>query len=305
MLCFSDIMTSQQPLKTNNAAPQKQKSQEQMQLLQKFKKLRQWQQQQQESMLQQQQQQMETVKIGQSRLQGILAAQRLLYEQSAGDQAGISLSPQMHSLRPESLDICTDQKSVVERGFTDITRSGLMTAQHVVVTSNKGQSLGAQKIPNSLRGNGPNFGVNIGAQGTPNPLQQPHHFGIITMPSMDQMLPDEPPSSITDQTNAPQGQLLMGRTLSVLDDTTCTYPFPWSSFNFKPPLGAIPLSSNTVLPYSSALPRQVFPLHVMGPAEGSSDVEIPGVMVRTNDYFPNQRNKTMHPTCTVHVIRFE
>lgn len=57
------VTKSQQPLKVRNveAQPQSQKPHDQVQLLEKFRKLRQWQQQQQESMFRQQQQQMETL----------------------------------------------------------------------------------------------------------------------------------------------------------------------------------------------------------------------------------------------------
>lgn len=63
------------------AQPQNQKPHDQVQLLEKFRKLRQWQQQQQESMFRQQQQQMETLKMEQNKLQSILAAQKRLQEQ--------------------------------------------------------------------------------------------------------------------------------------------------------------------------------------------------------------------------------
>ena len=55
--------------------------QNQTELLEKFRKLRQWQQQQQESMYRQQQLAMETLKVEKSKLQTILAAQKKLQEQ--------------------------------------------------------------------------------------------------------------------------------------------------------------------------------------------------------------------------------
>ncbi|KAJ7386943.1 hypothetical protein OS493_003901 [Desmophyllum pertusum] len=88
---------SQQPLKVRNmAAPsQNQKPHDQAQLLEKFRKLRQWQQQQQDSMLRQQQQQMETLKMEQNKLQSILAAQKRLQEQQSTSSLTAVRSPNL------------------------------------------------------------------------------------------------------------------------------------------------------------------------------------------------------------------
>ena len=74
------------------AQPQNQKPHDQVQLLEKFRKLRQWQQQQQESMFHQQQQQMETLKMEQNKLQSILAAQKRLQEQQTTSSATVRSS---------------------------------------------------------------------------------------------------------------------------------------------------------------------------------------------------------------------
>ena len=74
------------------AQPLNQKPHDQAQLLEKFRKLRQWQQQQQESMFHQQQQQMETLKMEQNKLQSILAAQKRLHEQQTTSSATVRSS---------------------------------------------------------------------------------------------------------------------------------------------------------------------------------------------------------------------
>ena len=113
------------------AQPQNQKPHDQVQLLEKFRKLRQWQQQQQESMFRQQQQQMETLKMEQNKLQSILAAQKRLQEQqttssmtvrspnitTTSDQADILTStaaqshPQQTSRAPMPTDMMTRREA--------------------------------------------------------------------------------------------------------------------------------------------------------------------------------------------------
>ena len=78
-----------------------QKTSDQMQLLEKFKKLRQWQQQQQESMFRQQQQQMEAFKMEQNKVQSIVAMQKRFQEQRSTFSPTQQPPPPVITLNPQ------------------------------------------------------------------------------------------------------------------------------------------------------------------------------------------------------------
>ncbi|XP_068750144.1 centromere protein J-like isoform X3 [Montipora capricornis] len=213
----SQCALPQQPLKARNASIQ---SQNQTQLLEKFRKLRLWQQQQQQSMLRQQQQSMETLKMEQSQLQAILAAQRSLHDQqttsrqivqSASSQdigkrasAGLLQSkPQQFPNMPVSVNTTTRTADAVD----DRERVGQISSDP------------------------------FGATFSPN---------IPTMVMVQGELPSQIPETGSG-TRAPQYKVPEDERLeeSIASFNTTLYPMMWNSSNYRLPIGAIPLPAVT------------------------------------------------------------
>ena len=234
-LLLFPVGQSQQPLKVRNMATQ---SQSQTQLLEKFRKLRQWQQQQQESMLRQQQQAMETLKMEQSKLQSILAAQKKLQEQqnisslavqspSVGMPSGqadnrrsspmmVENQPQQSLRIPPSINTVTrpevenDGRELVVQNSTDLLRT-IPTSSFLPISGLVAVSQGESSSRMSE--------VQIGPLGS-----QPQ----IEVPRLQQVANEE---------ERHQG--------SVASFNATVYPTMWNSSNYHLPLGMIPLSTGT------------------------------------------------------------
>ena len=191
------------------AQPQNQKH-DQAQLLDKFRKLRQWQQQQQESMFRQQQQQMETLKMEQSKLQSILAAQKRLQEQ-----------------RPTSSLPVRSPNLATTSSLADNVRQIPATAQI------QPQQIARVQMPMSMtRAEIENNSSNVLPRTMPT-----SSVPLSTMSQRDLELQMRLASS--QQYNGAT-EMLQG-SLTSFNETV--YPMMWNSTNYRLPLGAIPLSS--------------------------------------------------------------
>ena len=87
-MCVSEKI-NQFPLRVSNASS---KPKDQLQLLHKFRQLRQWQQQQQENMFMQQHQHLEIFRREQDELQNIIATQKSIYQQQGTEEAPVPSS---------------------------------------------------------------------------------------------------------------------------------------------------------------------------------------------------------------------
>ncbi|XP_078360900.1 uncharacterized protein LOC144645268 isoform X2 [Oculina patagonica] len=244
---LAGVTKSQQPLKVRNMAtqPQNQKPHDQAQLLEKFRKLRQWQQQQQESMFRQQQQQMETLKMEQNKLQSILAAQKRLQEQQTTS-----------SLTVHSPDL------VMTSSKADTVRQSPVTAQ-----SQPQQIVRApMAMGMTSRAEIENDGYElVGHKSNALPRSIPTSSAPpVTMSQEDLELQMRPAGS--QQYNGATERL--EGSLASFNETV--YPMMWNSSNYRLPLGSIPLSSAPM-----AVPLQGQP--VRGSANSSNFVPNVGI----------------------------
>ena len=227
--------------------PQNQKPQDQAQLLEKFRKLRQWQQQQQESMFRQQQQQMETLKMEQSKLQSILAAQKRLQEQqttsslTARSQNLATTSSQGDSVRasPTTAQNQPQQMTRVQMPMSVVSRAGIENGRYELVGHNS----------------------NVLPRSPPASSALP-----VTMSQRDLELQMR---LVSSQQNNGATERLEG-SLASFNETV--YPMMWNSSNYSFPLGAIPFSSGPM-----AVPLQRQP--VLGSANSSNLVSNLGINV--------------------------
>ena len=197
------------------AQPQKQKPHDQVQLLEKFRKLRQWQQQQQESMFRQQQQQMETLKMEQNKLQSLLAAQNRLQEQQPTS-----------SLAVHSPNVVT-------------TSSQADTMSPTTAQSHPQQIARAQMPINTMtRSEANEYNAPIG-----------HHSDVL----LRSIPTSSAPTIVTSQGDLDFQMRQFGSqqyngTSEKLEGSLApfnktVYPMMWNSSNYRLPLGTIPLSS--------------------------------------------------------------
>ncbi|XP_020628467.1 centromere protein J-like [Orbicella faveolata] len=210
------VTKSQQPLKDRNMAaqPQIQKPHDQVQLLEKFRKLRQWQQQQQESMFRQQQQQMETLKMEQNKLQSILAAQKRLQEQQTTSSVTVrspnlvKTSSQADTMSPTTAQSHPQQKAGAQMPINMMTRAEAENNEPIGHHSN----VLLRSIPTS---SAPPIVMSQGDSDF-----QMRQFG-------------------SQQYNGTTEKL--EGSLASFNKTV--YPMMWNSSNYRLPLGTIPLSS--------------------------------------------------------------
>lgn len=203
---------------------QNHKPHDQTQLLEKFRKLRQWQQQQQESMFRQQQQQMETLKTEQNKLQSILAAQRRLQEQTTSTAS--THSPNLGTIssqaKQSSMTVQSQlqQRSRVQGPLSVVSRAEVDDDGYELVRNSSNVFPGS--IPTSSV---PSAAMNqrdlemqmrqLGSQQYSGPVQQ------LTVNDKDRF----------------QGSL------PYLNETV--YPVMWNSPNYRLPVGALPLTAGT------------------------------------------------------------
>ena len=245
---------SQQPLKVRNMATQ---SQNQTQLLEKFRKLRQWQQQQQESMFRQQQQAMEALKTEQTKLQSILAAQKKLQEQQGMSSLTVRSPSSQVDAEVTSPLIMQNQQQQFARMPTSIntmTRPG---------DENINSGPAGQKSTDLLRAipTSSLLPVSVGSlpavsQGELSSRMPEIQKGLVTLQQQSQV-----PRVTTVEENGFEG--------SVASFNATIYPMMWNSSNYRLPLGALPVSTSThVIPlqgqydFASASPHS--PLSHLG-----------------------------------------
>ena len=213
---FMIVIKSQQPLKVRNMAaqPQNQKPHDQVQLLEKFRKLRQWQQQQQESMFRQQQQQMETLKMEQSKLQSILAAQRRLQEQ----QTTSSVTARSPNLVTASSQADTLSSTTAQSRPQQIARAQMPISMMTRAEAENNEPIGhnsnvlLRSIPTS------SAPANVTSQG-----------------DLDLQMTQFGSQQYNGTTEKLEG--------SLASFNKTVYPMMWNSSNYHLPLGTIPLSS--------------------------------------------------------------
>ena len=221
---------SQQPLKVRNMATQ---SQNQTQLLEKFRKLRQWQQQQQESMFRQQQQAMEALKTEQTKLQSILAAQKKLQEQQSMSSLTVrSPSSQVDAEVTSPLIMQNQQQQFVRMptSINTMTRPG---------DENINSGPVGQKSTDLLRAilTSPLLPVSVGSlpavsQGELSSRMPERQNGLASLQQQSQV-----PQVTTVGENIFEG--------SVASFNATVYPMMWNSSNYRLPLGAMPVSTST------------------------------------------------------------
>jgi len=237
------VAKPQQPLKVRNmeAQPQSQKPHDQVQLLEKFRKLRQWQQQQQESMFRQQQQQMETLKMEQSKLQSILAAQKRLQEQQTTSSLTVrspnlvTTSSQADTLSPTSAQSHPRQIARAQMPINITTRAEAENNETVIQNSNAVR----RSIPTS----------------SAQPIS-------MNQGDLDFQMRQFGSQQYNGTTEKLEGSLAsFNKTL---------YPMMWNSSNYRLPLGTIPLSLG---PKAVPLQEQ----HMLGLATSNSVVAYEGM----------------------------
>lgn len=223
------------------AQPQSQKPHDQVQLLEKFRKLRQWQQQQQESMFRQQQQQMETLKMEQSKLQSILAAQKRLQEQQTTSSLTVrspnlvTTSSQADTLSPTSAQSHPRQIARAQMPINITTRAEAENNETVIQNSNAVR----RSIPTS----------------SAQPIS-------MNQGDLDFQMRQFGSQQYNGTTEKLEGSLAsFNKTL---------YPMMWNSSNYRLPLGTIPLSLG---PKAVPLQEQ----HTLGLATSNSLVTYEGM----------------------------
>lgn len=206
------------------AQPQNQKPHDQVQLLEKFRKLRQWQQQQQESMFRQQQQQMETLKMEQNKLQSILAAQKRLQEQQTTSSLTVhspnlaTTSSQADTMSPTTSQSRPRQIARVQMPINMMTRAEAENNEPIGHNSNVlPRSIPTSSAPPTVMSQG-DLEVEM------------RQFGS---------------QQCDEATERLEG--------SLASFNKTVYPMMWNSSNYHLPLGTIPLSS---APKAVPLPGQ-------------------------------------------------
>lgn len=206
------------------AQPQNQKPHDQVQLLEKFRKLRQWQQQQQESMFRQQQQQMETLKMEQNKLQSILAAQKRLQEQQTTSSLTVhspnlaTTSSQADTMSPTTSQSRPRQIARVQMPINMMTRAEAENNEPIGHNSNVlPRSIPTSSVPPTVMSQG-DLEVEM------------RQFGS---------------QQCDEATERLEG--------SLASFNKTVYPMMWNSSNYHLPLGTIPLSS---APKAVPLPGQ-------------------------------------------------
>ena len=186
-----------------------------MQLVERFKKLRQWQQQQQENLLRQQRQQLEAVKLGQNKLQGILAVQKLLYEQTGAEQG--SPAPKQASRAAGSFgsDPNTEQEAAWQRAV-----SSLPSNQSALSSGTQNQMNASSSF------HAPNRAVESG---------HAMYSDSVVWQQLGHCAPSELPAPIMNRSAAMPGHLLIEKTSVALGEAG--YPRPQLSTNLQPSLG--------------------------------------------------------------------
>lgn len=197
-------------------------SQNQTQLLEKFRKLRQWQQQQQESMLRQQQQAMETLKMEQGQLQSILAAQRKLQEQQ--NISSLTVRPPLSEedtrrtgpliMQNKSQQVPRTQNvssEFVGQGTTDLHKA-IHTSLPPPFSSSSATSLNLGELSSRIQEN----------------------VGLVNSQKPDEA--SRPQEGVNEE------QRLDG---SIASFNATVYPMMWNSPNYCLPLGATSLSAGT------------------------------------------------------------
>ena len=247
---------------------------DQAQLVDKFRKLRQWQQQQQESMFRQQQQQMETLRMEQNKLQSILAAQRKLQGQTATSTPIYppnfvgTVSSQAEPIREGSVTVT----SQLQQGSVRL-QAPLDMGSRVQVEDGGFESVrnGSDGFPRSI----PTFSLPSSAMGQMDFEMQtrqpgPQHFGE----------PD-PKFSVNDKDRFQES-------LPHLNETV--YPVMWNSSNYRFPLSTIPsvvgtrpISEQPVI--GSAMTSN--PLSHLGMTKIPPQFQSPVISQRPGDMFQN------------------
>lgn len=243
------VAKSQQPLRVRNMAtqPQNQKPHDQAQLLEKFRKLRQWQQQQQESMFRQQQQQMETLKMEQNKLQSILAAQKRLQDQQT------TSSPTVRS--PDL--VTTSSQADTVRQISTTAQSQPQPIARVQMPMHTMTRAGIENDGYELAGHN----SNVLPRSIPTSLVPPV---IISQGDLELQMRLAGSQQYNGATERLEGSL------ASFNETV--YPMMWNSSNYRLPLGAIPLSSAPM-----AVPLQGQP--VLGLTNSSNLVPNVGINV--------------------------
>ena len=220
---------SQQPLKVRNMATQ---SQNQTQLLEKFRKLRQWQQQQQESMFRQQQQATEVLKSEQSKLQSILAAQKRLQEQQSTSSLTVqSLSSQVDAEGTTPLTMQNQQQQ-----FARMPTS-INTMTSAAGDGNTNNGFVGQKSNDPLRAIPTSSMLPVSVDGLP-AVSQGELFS--RMPEMQKGLVRSQQQSEVPQVATVEENRFEG---SLASFNATVYPMMWNSSNYRLPLGTIPVST--------------------------------------------------------------
>lgn len=247
---------------------------DQAQLVDKFRKLRQWQHQQQESMFRQQQQQMETLRMEQNKLQSILAAQRKLQGQTATSTPTYppnfvgTVSSQAEPIREGSVTVT----SQLQQGSVRL-QAPLDMGSRVQVEDGGFESVrnGSDGFPRSI----PTFSLPSSAMGQMDFEMQtrqpgPQHFGE----------PD-PKFSVNDKDRFQES-------LPHLNETV--YPVMWNSSNYRFPLSTIPsvvgtrpISEQPVI--GSAMTSN--PLSHLGMTKIPPQFQSPVISQRPGDMFQN------------------
>ncbi|KAK2574322.1 Centromere protein J [Acropora cervicornis] len=216
---------SQQPLKARNVPLQ---SQSQTQLLEKFRKLRQWQQQQQQSMLRQQQQAMDTIKMEQSQLQAILAAQKSFQE-----QCSITSFPLNHDVEkkasPPSMQNQLQQFPKVPMPENAMTRTGNAADNRELV--------GHTDLLRSTSSH--NTSPMTFYHGSMGIHRKTGELPLIQEMEVDLEVPQKETECYKQQGREKEEEQ------SIVSFNTTLYPMMWNSTNYRLPIEAIPLSSGT------------------------------------------------------------
>ncbi|XP_022789754.1 centromere protein J-like [Stylophora pistillata] len=246
---------SQQPLKVRNMTTQAQnhRPHDQAQLVDKFRKLRQWQQQQQESMFRQQQQQMETLRMEQNKLQSILAAQRKLQGQTA---TSTSMYP------PNSGTVLSQSQSVAERSLavTSQLQQGSVRVQAPLDRGSRVQFEDGGFEP--VRNNSNAF-----LRSTPTSSEPSHAMDQIALEMQTRQLGSQQFGESEPKFSANEKDRLRA-SLPHLNETV--YPVMWNSSNYRFPLGAIPPVAGSRM---TPIPEQP----TTGSAMASNPVTHPGM----------------------------
>lgn len=208
-------------------------SQNQTQLLEKFRKLRQWQQQQQESMFRQQQQAMEALKTEQSKVKSILAAQKKFQEQQSASSLTVwSPSSQVDAEGKSSLIMQNQQQQFARMpmSMNTMTRPGDENINSRLVGQKSTDLLRA--IPTSCL-----LPVSVGSLPAVSQGELSSRMPEIQKGLMSSQQQSQAPQATTNEENRFEG--------SVASFNATVYPMMWNSSNYHLPLGTMPVSAGT------------------------------------------------------------